>query len=99
MGDVLEPMREPDGQLACAYEPACGISGSSTMTNVQLAFLVLLTGFAGLVHVHPVVWPEEQPSSRIDAPSLVLIVIISCLCLLASLWAVLSGTDLGANVL
>jgi len=45
------------------------------------------------------VWPDEQPSSRIDAPSLTLIVIISCLCLLASLWAVLSGTDLGANIL
>jgi len=28
-----------------------------------------------------------------------LIVIIPCLCLLASLWAVLSGTDLGANIL
>ena len=45
------------------------------------------------------IWPDEQPSSRIDAPSLALIVIISCLCLLASLWAVLSGTDLGANIL
>jgi hypothetical protein len=76
-----------------------GIGEVPALANVQLAFLVLLTGFAGLVHVHPVVWPDEQPSSRIDAPSLVLIVIISCLCLLASLWAVLSGTDLGANVL
>ena len=76
-----------------------GIGGASALPNVQLAFLVLLTGFAGLVHVHPVVWPDEQPSSRIDAPSLVLIVIVSCLCLLTSLWAVLSGTDLGANVL
>jgi hypothetical protein len=76
-----------------------GISAASAMTNVQLAFLVLLTGFASLVHVHPVVWPDEQPSSHIDAPSLVLIVIISCLCLLASLWAVSSGAELGANSL
>ena len=76
-----------------------GIGGASALPSVQLAFLVLLTGFAGLVHVHPVVWPDERPSSPIDTPSLLLIAIVSCLCLLASLWAILSGTDLGANLL
>ena len=33
----------------------------------------------------------------IDAPSLLLIAVICCLCLLASLWAVFSGWDLSAN--
>jgi hypothetical protein len=33
----------------------------------------------------------------IDAPSLILIAVIGCLCLLASLWAAVSGCDLSAN--
>jgi hypothetical protein len=49
-------------------------------------------------HVPPAAAPREPPSSRIDAPSLLVIALISCLCLLASLWAALSGADLGANL-
>jgi hypothetical protein len=33
----------------------------------------------------------------IDAPSLILIAVICCLCLLASLWAAVSGWDLSSN--
>lgn len=58
--------------------------------------LVLLAGLAALVHVHLEIWPGEQVSSRADGPSLILIAMISCLCLLASLWAAFSGADLGA---
>ena len=32
-----------------------------------------------------------------DAPSLILIAVICCLCWLASLWAAVSGLDLGAG--
>jgi hypothetical protein len=46
-----------------------------------------------------VVWPGEQPSSRIDAPSLILIALVLGVCLLTSLWAAFSGADLGANLL
>ena len=52
-----------------------------------------------MVHVHPAVWPEERPSSRLDARSLVLITVVSCLCLLASLWAASSGVDLSAAMM
>jgi hypothetical protein len=38
---------------------------------------------------------SERPSPRIDTPSLILIAVISCLCLMASLWAAFSGADLG----
>jgi hypothetical protein len=84
---------------AVSGQDSNGIFGASPLPAVQLAFLILLTGFAGLVHIDLVVWPDQRPSSRIDAPSLVLIAMVSCVCLLASLWAVLSGTDLGANLL
>jgi len=59
---------------------------------VLLSVLILLPCFAALVHV----WPGERPPSRADAPSLILIVVILCLCLLASLWAAFTGADLGA---
>ena len=45
---------------------------------------------------------QERPNiavaaKGIDAPSLILIAVIGCLCLLASLWAAVSGYDLSAN--
>ena len=60
----------------------------------------MLTGFAGLIYADPLVWLYERLSSRIDTPSLILyfIVIVSFLCLLASLWAAFSGVDLSATV-
>src|SRR4029077_1689807 len=71
---------------------------ASRLPSVQLALLVLLTGFAGLIYADPLVWLYERLSSRIDTPSLILIVIVSFLCLLASLWAAFSGVDLSATV-
>ena len=68
---------------------------ASRLPVVQLA---LLTGFAGLIYTQPLVWPGERLSSRIDTPSLLLIVIVSFLCLLASIWAVFFGVDLSAAV-
>jgi len=43
-------------------------------------------------------WPDLPATGKgIDAPSLILIAVISCLCLLASLWTAFSGVDLSAN--
>jgi hypothetical protein len=61
--------------------------------------LAVLAALADLLHVHLEIWPGEQPPSRIDAPSLILIAVISCLCLLASLWAAFSGADLSTILL
>jgi len=69
------------------------------LSHTQLAALILLAGVAGLVHIHPAVWPEERPSSSLDARSLVLITAVSCLCVLASLWAASSGVDLSAAMM
>ena len=69
---------------------------ASRLPVVQLA--LSLTGFAGLIYAQPLVWPGERLSSRIDTPSLILIVIVSFLCLLASIWAVFFGVDLSAAV-
>jgi hypothetical protein len=82
-----------------------GIGEASPLSHEQLAVLILLAGVAGLVHVHvhvhvhPAVWPEERPPSSLDARSLVLITAVSCLCLLASLWAASSGVDLSAAMM
>jgi hypothetical protein len=72
-----------------------GVGGTSPWPSALLSVLILLPCFAALVHV----WPGEQPPSRADALSLILIVVISCLCLLASLWAAFSGADLGATLI
>jgi hypothetical protein len=56
------------------------------------AIVAGMSAFAG------VAWPREPPSSRIDAPSLLLVAIICCLCVLAPLWAASSGAGLGAEV-
>jgi len=92
--------------LSTCFEFVSAVTGgvsngvdASRLPVVQLALLVLLMGFAGLIHAYPLVWPDErQQSSRIDAPSLLLIVIVSFLCLLASLWAAFFGVDLSATV-
>jgi hypothetical protein len=43
-------------------------------------------------------WPDLAATEKgIDAPSLILIAVISCLCSLASVWAAFSGVDLSAN--
>jgi hypothetical protein len=43
-------------------------------------------------------WPDLAAAEKgIDAPSLILIAVISCLCSLASVWAAFSGVDLSAN--
>jgi len=78
-----------------------GIGEASPLSHAQLAVLILLASVAGLVHVHvhPAVWPEERPPSSLDARSLVLITAVSCLCLLASLWAASSGVDLSAAMM
>ena len=80
-----------------------GIGEASPLSHEQLAVLILMAGVAGLVHVHvhvhPAVWPEERPPSSLDARSLVLITAVSCLCLLASLWAASSGVDLSAAMM
>ena len=78
-----------------------GIGEASPLSHEQLAVLILLAGVAGLVHVHvhPAVWPEERQPSSLDARSLVLITAVSCLCLLASLWAASSGVDLSAAMM
>jgi hypothetical protein len=42
--------------------------------------------------------PDHAATEKgIDAPSLILIAVISCLCLLASLWTAFSGVDPSAN--
>jgi DHA1 family bicyclomycin/chloramphenicol resistance-like MFS transporter len=48
--------------------------------------------------IQPGASPGERPSSRLDAPSLILIAVISCVCVLASLWAALPGADPGASL-
>ena len=76
-----------------------GIGQASPWPSALLSVLVLLTGFAGLVHL--VAWRGEQLSPRpaSDALALMLIAIICYLCLLASLWAAFSGADPSANLL
>jgi len=70
-----------------------GIGGSLPWPGVLLSGLVSLAGFAAQVHL--VACPGERRSAC-DLPSLILIAIICCLCLLTSLWAAFSGADPGA---
>jgi len=63
------------------------IGGFLPWPGVLLSAVIMLTGLATLVHL--AAWPREEPSSptTADAPSLILIAIICCVCLLTSLWA------------
>jgi len=64
---------------------------------VHLAVVALLTGFAFLIHAD-LADPADDPLAPTDAPSLIVINVITALCLLASIWAVCSGVDLDAIV-
>ena len=83
---------------AVARQDPNGIGGASPWPGALLSVAVLLAGLAALVQVDPAVPPAEQPSSSIDAPSLILIAFVLCSCLLASVWAAFSGADLAANL-
>ena len=73
------------------------IGGALPLPDVRLAFVALLTGFAVLAHADLADPAGDQPSP-IDAPSLIVIIAVTALCLLASIWAVCSGVDLDAIV-
>jgi hypothetical protein len=45
--------------------------------SLAKSYLAVLAALADLLHVHLEIWPGEQPPSRIDAPSLILIAVIS----------------------
>jgi hypothetical protein len=76
-----------------------GIGGIPPLPGMHLAILAVLTGFAVLVHVDLADSPDQRPTLPIDMPSLILVSIVSCLCLLVSLWAASSATDLSATMM
>jgi hypothetical protein len=83
---------------AVTGEDSSGTDGALRLPVVQLALFVSMMSFAVLMYVHPPAWPEERSSSGSDARSLTLIVVISFLSLLASVWAAFFGAAPSGSV-